>query len=422
MTSVRPDAFAVGFDFCCPTRVWFGWGVRTRLAGLVASLRKRHVVLIADSHWTQRSNVAAELTAGLTAAGVAVTVFDRCQPDPTVAQCDQAAGWVRGQAAQRGLAIDAVLALGGGSTIDLAKALCVVLPQAAQGATTLQFVGKPTLPHTPLDLLALPTTSGAGSEITPGAILLKDSAHAKAALMSNELRPVAALIDPELTVSCPPRVTADAGMDALTHAIESYLTLDASAFGAAAEADPGYAGRGPLTMHFAREAIRLGFAHLPTAFADGRNRAAREGMALCSLYAALSYASAGLNAVHALAYGLASVTHETHGRTNAVLLPYAMDALAANPSANRSAELADVARLAGCAEPDDAKAAAEAGRRVRALIASLQMPTTLRQMGLDEAGLQAMLAEGLGVVRLNKAWPGRPVALDYPGIASAAMG
>lgn len=419
---MKASTDTLGFDFCCPTRVWFGWGARARLAPLVASLRKSHVVLVTDGYWTQRATVAAELSAELVAAGVAVTVFDRCQPDPTVAQCDEAAAWVRTQASLRGLTVDGVVALGGGSAIDLAKALCVVLPEVAGGAPTLSFVGKPTLPHAPLDLFALPTTSGAGSEITPGAILLKDSAHAKAALMSNELRPKAAIIDPELTLTCPPRVTADAGMDALTHAIESYLTLDAALFNAAADADAGYSGRNPLTMHFARESIRLGFAHLPTAFATGSDRAAREGMALCSLYAALSYASAGLNAVHAMAYGLASVTHETHGRTNAVLLPYAMEALAANPAAGRTAELADIARLAGCTQADDAKAALEAGPRVRALIASLHMPTTLRSMGLDEAGLQAMLAEGLAVVRLNKAWPGRPVAEDYPAIANAAMG
>lgn len=410
------------FDFCCPTRVWFGWGVRTRLAPLLASLRKRHVALVTDTHWTQHSAVADELVAAIRQSGLVVTVFDGCLPDPTVAQCDAAAAWVRQQAVQQGLAVDAVVALGGGSAIDLAKALCVVLPDAAAGAPTLRFVGLPTLPHPPIDLFALPTTSGAGSEITPGAILLKDDAHAKAALMSNELRAKAALIDPELTLTCPPRVTADAGMDALTHAIESYLTLDAARFNAQANADPGYSGRSPLTMHFAREAIRLGFAYLPTAFAAGSDRNAREGMALCSLYAALSYASAGLNAVHALAYGLASVTHESHGRTNAVLLPYAMQALADNPAANRVRELADIARLAGCTEADDMKAALEAGPRVQALIALLQMPTTLRGMGLDEAGRQAMLAEGLGVARLNKAWPGRPVADDYPAIATAAMG
>jgi alcohol dehydrogenase len=410
------------FDFCCPTRVWYGWGARRRLAPLVGSLRKRHMVLVTDTHWTQRSLVASELAEGLRETGVAVTVFDGCQADPTVAQCDAAAAWVQGEARRLGQKVDGVIALGGGSAIDLAKALCVVLPEAAQGAPTLEFVGLPTLPHAPLDLFALPTTSGAGSEITPGAILLKDSAHAKAALMSNELRAKAALVDPELTLTCPPRVTADAGMDALTHAIESYLTLDARDFGAVADADPGYSGRNPLTMHFAREAIRLGFAHLPTAFADGSDRNAREGMALCSLYAALSYASAGLNAVHALAYGLASVTHETHGRTNAVLLPYAMEALAANPAAQRTRELADIARLAGSIEARETEAANEAGPRVRALIESLGMPTTLRQMGLDDTGLKAMLAEGLAVVRLNKAWPGRQVAEDYPAIAKAAMG
>src|SRR5690606_11473984 len=115
-------------------------------------------------------------------------------------------------------------------------------------------------------LVAVPTTAGTGSEITPGAILVKPGSATKVALMANDLRPAIAVIDAELTFTCPPRVTADSGLDALTHAIESWLTQDAADFDTGADPDPGYSGRNEVTMMFAREAVALCFGHLLAAF------------------------------------------------------------------------------------------------------------------------------------------------------------
>ncbi len=172
------------------------------------------------------------------------------------------------------------------------------------GRPIREFVGD-IAGQRPLPLIALPTTAGTGSEATPGAILLDPQNATKVAVMDNALRPQIALIDPEFTYTCPPRVTADAGIDAFTHAIESYLTIDSFDYDRAGHADPGYSGRSSLTMMFAREAMRLCILWLERAYTHGHDRQARIGMAYASAYAALSYGSAGLNAVHGIAYAVA---------------------------------------------------------------------------------------------------------------------
>lgn len=386
------DPASPGF-FCSPTRIVFGPGCRRQLAPLLAKLGFRRAAIVTDSFFEQHTPHVADLVAALAQAGIAAPVYAGGLPDPSLALCDAATRDLRARFAAPP---DCVIALGGGSNIDLAKVLCVTLPGEAAAET---YVGLKAFPVRPLPLVAIPTTAGTASEITPGAILVRDADSPKVAIMGNDLRALVAVVDPELTLSCPPRVTADAGMDALTHAIESYVTQDAAAFDREGDPDPGYSGRNPITQLFAREAIVLGFRHLDAAYRRGDDLAARAGMCLASLYAGLSYASAGLNAVHALAYGLTAVTHETHGRTNAVLLPYAMDALAAA----RPAEMADIAVIAR-AEMGGAPGA-PAAALVRELVGRVGIPTTLAGFGVAASDLETIAAGGLAVGRLVKAFP-----------------
>lgn len=397
--------------FCCPSRIVFGPGVRRELPALLRHLGLMSAVLVTDRFFAAPGRPGAELAEAVREAGIECTVFDGCQPDPSLALCDVATGALSGHAQPQ-----CVLALGGGSNIDLAKVLTLTL---VSGAAAASYVGIPSLPHEPLPLIALPTTSGTASELTPGAILVAGDKQTKVAVMDNKLRAQLAVIDPELTVSCPPRVTADAGVDALAHAIESYMTLDASQFDREGHPDPGYSGRNPLTRMFARESIRLCFAHLQQAHAEPGNMTARSGMALASLYAGLSYGSAGLHGVHALAYGLAALTHETHGTTNAAVLPYVMAELARE----RVDELCDIARMAGVysdsmSTPAGALAAA---RYVRTLIASVGLPTDLRSMGVTHDQLPNLAEAGLGVRRLTKAFPAADVPARYAAIVRAAL-
>src|SRR5574343_452675 len=360
--------------YCMPSRVLLAVGARRQVAPLCHAQGWRQALIVTDRFFTQHTPVVSVLVAALQAQQIQALVYDGGLPDPSTTLCAEATADVLAQAgADR---IDHLIAVGGGSNIDLAKALCLTL-RFRQPVET--FVGSSSLwPGPPLPLVALPTTAGTGSEITPGAILVQPSSATKVAVMGNDLRPHIAVIDPELTLSCPAKVTADAGLDALTHAIESWLTLDARDFDLGGDPDPGYSGRNRVTNLFARESVALCWQHLRTAYAHPQDLGARTGMAYASLLAAMSYGSAGLNAVHGLAYALAGLTHASHGSTNAVLLPYVMDSLVDQ----RTEELAEIARLGGAQGDSAISLARQAPRLVRQLVAELGIPDTLARFGV----------------------------------------
>lgn len=405
---MRPEDLV---HFCPPGRLIIGCGTRARLPALMQRLGYRRGVLVTDTFFTRHTPWVQEYVDAAQALGVQTVVFDGGLPDPTTTLCDEATAAVR--QALAGKAPDHVIALGGGSNIDLAKALCLTLPT---GRPVREFVGD-IGGCRPLPLVALPTTSGTGSEATPGAILLDPDNATKVAVMDNALRPQVALVDPEMTFTCPPRVTADAGIDAFTHAIESFLTIDSIEYDCGGQVDPGYSGRSCLTMMFARESMRLCLAWLERAYRDGADVQARVGMAYASLYAALSYGSAGLNAVHGLAYAVAGQTHKSHGSTNAVMLPYVLDAM----RDVRRAELLEVAGMLGIRTLDEDAALRAVPLAVRDLIGRLGIPTDLRAFGVQEENLEALVSDALGVTRLAKAFPVSDVARRYRDIVHNAF-
>lgn len=404
---MRPDDL---IHFCPPGRLVMGCGVRRDLPALVHRLGWRRGVLVTDRWFTGHTPWVDEYVQAAARLDIEVHVYDGGLPDPTTTLCDEATVAIR--AALGGRPPDHVVALGGGSNIDLAKALCLAL---SEGRSVAAFTGD-LAGCRPLPLVAMPTTSGTGSEATPGAILLDPLNATKIAVMDNALRPQVALIDPEFTYTCPPRVTADAGIDAFTHAIESLLTIDSAAYDRAGHPDPGYSGRSSLTMMFAREAVRLCVRFLERAYRDGGDREARIGMSQASVYAALSYGSAGLNAVHGLAYAVAGQTHKSHGNTNAVMLPYVLDAL----REVRHAELLDVARLFGLHHADEAAAVRALPVAVRGLVERLGIPGDLAAFGIEAGRLDELASDALGVTRLAKAFPVPDVAARYRAIVRRA--
>lgn len=398
--------------FCMPSRVVLEAGARHRVAPLCQTQGWRRALVVTDAFFAQHTSLITELVKSLADVGISSIVYDGGQPDPSTTLCDEATAEVLARSGDA--PVDHVIAVGGGSNMDLAKALCLTVPYRAPVA---DFVGHSRWPGRPLPMVAVPTTAGTGSEITPGAILIQPSNATKVAVMGNNLRPHIAVIDPELTLSCPPNVTADAGLDALAHAIESWLTLDAAQFPLDGDPDPGYSGRNRVTVMFAREAVALCFQHLAQCHRAPRDVAARTGMAYASLLAALSYGSAGLNAVHGLAYALAGLTHASHGSTNAVLLPYVMDALVPY----RESELAEIARLAGLRGSNEAALARAAAVFVKRLVASLGIPDHLQAFGVQASQLPQLVQDGLAVSRLAKAFPVPSVASTYVDIVNNAF-
>jgi alcohol dehydrogenase class IV len=397
--------------FCPPARLVFGCGSRAQLAPLLARLGYRSGVLITDTFFSEKTPWVREYVEAASALGIFTVVYDGGKPDPTTTLCDEATQIIRAELGD--IRPDHVIALGGGSNIDLAKALCLTIPN---GRAVSNFIG--ALPNAPqaLPMIALPTTAGTGSEATPGAILIDPTNATKVAVMDNVLRPVIALIDPEFTYTCPPRVTADSGVDALTHALESYLTLDSSEFDRGGHPDPGYSGRSSLTMMFAHEAIKLCAQYLMRTYNNGGDTDARIGMAYASHYAALSYGGAGLNAVHGIAYAVAGLTHQSHGSTNAVMLPYVLDAL----RTVRHTELLEIARLFGITGSDEASAVRQLPVLIRDLVAQLGIPTTLEAFGITQEQLPALAIDALAVTRLAKAFPVADVPATYAEIVKRA--
>lgn len=281
------------FEFATATRIIFGKG---RLAEAPALVRKmgRRVLLVSRSSGER----ADGLDGLLQQAGIGTVRFS-VGSEPTLPVVIRAVSLARGQEC------DAVVALGGGSVLDAAKAVSAMLTNAGSLLDYLEVVGKGLPLEKPAaPFMAIPTTAGTGTEVTRNAVLASPEHRVKASLRSPLMLPRIALVDPELTETLPPRVTADTGMDALTQLIEPFVSLRGN----------------PLTDAVCAEGIGRAARSLPGAFHDGGNLAAREDMAVASLFGGIALANAGLGAVHGLAAPLGGMFPAPHGAVCARLL------------------------------------------------------------------------------------------------------
>jgi len=377
----------------------FGCGTVRRVGEVVRRLGAQRVLLVTD--WPLvAAGLSEKVERVLAEAGIAVDRFDKGQAKPTleaVAACVSMA---------QGKDYGALVALGGGSNIDLAKAAAVVL---RYGGSAEDYFGDDQVPGPILPLVAVSTTAGTGSEVSGASVLADPAHHRRGAILSNYLRPRVAIYDPLLTVSCPPQVTADAGIDALTHAVETYMTVGYRTETAADEPAGLYQGRFPLSDLLAEKAIDLIGRYLRRAVYQGGDLEAREGMHLASLLAGMAFSNAGLTAVHALEYPVGALTGCTHGAGNGLLLPYVMEYnIPACPQ-----ELATVARLlgedvSGLSVWEAAKRAVEAVQRLKA---DIGIPARLRDLNVKEAELRPLAEATAQITRLLRANP-RPLNVD----------
>jgi len=287
---------AAGFDFATAGRIVAGPGRAAELPGVLAGLGSR--VLICTGANPARH---ASLLGGL---GLPAAVFPVAgEPTAELARA--------GVAAAREHGADVVVAIGGGSVIDLGKAAAMLLANGGDPLDYLEVVGsgrKITQPSAPC--VAVPTTAGTGAEVTANAVLAVPEHHLKASLRSPLMIPRVALVDPELTVSCPPPVTAASGLDALTQCLEPFVSVRAT----------------PLTDGLAREGLRRAGTGLRAAHADGADLAARKDMALCALMGGMALANAKLGAVHGLAGVIGGTADVPHGMACAALLAPVIEA------------------------------------------------------------------------------------------------
>ncbi len=320
-------------------------------------------------------------------------LFDQVKPEPEISIVEDCTR------AYREGGHDGLIGVGGGSAIDIAKGVAAF---ASHEGPLAELFGVDLVRRKGPPLIAIPTTAGTGSEVTNVAIFSDKQAQLKKGIVSDYLLPDVALVSPLMTLTCPRSVTAASGVDALVHAIESYLSVNAS----------------PITDAIALGAIKLIVKALPKAYANPSNLQAREDMATASLMAGMAFGNAGVGAVHALAYPLGGRFNIAHGVSNALLLPYVMEwnKLAC---VERMRDIADAmgVRVAHLSDKDAADLAVKA---MADLCAAVEIPSGLRSFNVPEDAIPAMAEEASKIDRLMRNNPRKLTAADIEKIYRAA--
>lgn len=360
-----------------PTPFMFtGPGSSAELVRMIADRGARAVLVVTDAMLVELKVVDPVLRA-LEDAGLQAHVFSDVKPDPTIDVV------MAGVARLREVRADAVLAIGGGSSIDAAKAMigCAAKnckPDALDGYFRVRRAVAP--------FFAIPTTAGTGSEVTVVSVISDPAAKRKFAIVDNRLVPLAIALDPTLMTGLPPAVTAATGMDALTHAIESYLSTLGT----------------PATRAISRGAVRMIMRDLPRAYETGQDVAARQSLAVASCQAGMAFTKTSVGYVHAISHQIGAIYHLPHGLVNAVILPHVLD-FCLDTTTLQIAELARTCGLGGT-DDDDLTCARAFVAEIRRLNGLLGIPQTINSvLGPDIPELvQRALAEAHGTYPVPK--------------------
>lgn len=387
-----------------PARLIFGPGQRRSIGTAAASLGKRALVCT-DARFADLP-VMQEILADLNAHGVQAEVFSDTQAELPLE------GILACVDRYRHFSPEVVIGIGGGSCIDLAKLVSLLLVHPAPLSL---YYGEFKVPGPIIPVIAVPTTSGTGAEVTPVAVLGDPGLTMKVGISSPELIPHTAICDPELTLTCPKGLTAISGADALAHAIEAFAATSR-------DADPEMAmkrvfvGKNMLSDHYALTAIKLIFLNLEQATIAGDDIKARSAVMLGSTYAGLAFGTAGTSAAHAIQYPIGAMTSTAHGLGIGVLLPYAMDF---NMSIV-TAEYAAIGRAIGAASEgaSDAEAAQAAISAIRTLFSKIGIPESIRDIGIREEQLDGIAELSMNAKRLVE---NNPRPLDTAAIKSILL-
>ncbi|MGY4473625.1 iron-containing alcohol dehydrogenase [Bradyrhizobium sp. USDA 3364] len=376
-----------------PKAIIFGRGQRRSL-GRVANSLGRRAFICTDTRLSAESDFSA-MVDDLRNQGVIARVYDRTVAELPLNRVDECA------ASARAFAPDMVIGIGGGSCMDLAKAAAVLL---THGGKIQDYYGEFNVPGPVAPLIAVPTTSGTGSEVTPVAVLSDPDRVMKVGIASPHIISHTAICDPELTMSCPAGLTAISGADALTHAIEAFTAVRRPASPTLVH-EHVFIGKNAFSDQHALVAIERISRSLARAVSYGDDEVAREDLMFGALAAGLAFGTAGTAAAHALQYPVGALTHTPHGMGVALLMPYVMDF-------NRltcTAEFVQIAAAMGLSrngENYDAFAAVDA---VASLFRDIGLPATLEELKLPLAKLQWTAQQAFTAQRLIK---NNPVPLD----------
>jgi alcohol dehydrogenase class IV len=361
------------FTFNTTSSIRFGAGSITEISRIASAKAWRRVALVTDPGIVQAGLIERPMVL-LQEAGIAVSMFGAVTADPPESV-------LRDAVASAGAAnVQAVIGLGGGSSLDVAKLVALLLG-SGEDLAAAYGVGNAQGPRLPL--LLIPTTAGTGAEVTPVAIITT-GIHEKKGVVSPLILPDIALLDPELTLGLPAHVTAATGLDAMVHAIEAYTSISPN--------------NNPLSRNLATQALELLGGNLSAAVHRGRDLAARSAMLLGSMLAGQAFANSPVAAVHALAYPIGGHYGVPHGLSNALVLPHVL-------RFNMAACADAYATLAPLVFPDLAGASGRAGAeafadRLADLGRSVGLEQRLRDVGIHEEAIPMLAAEAMKQQRL----------------------
>ncbi|MGD9723717.1 MAG: iron-containing alcohol dehydrogenase [Pirellulales bacterium] len=388
-------------------QIVFGVGAVQRLGQIAARLGLKRILIITDRALIE-AGIVAHVEKPL-AEQAALDVFAGGEPEPSLAAAEACV------AHARAFAPDGLVGLGGGSNMDLAKMAAAIL---AHGGSPRDYLGEDKVPGPVTPLICVPTTSGTGSEVSAAGVFTDQENHIKAGAISNFLRPTVAVVDPRLTLSCPRKVTADSGIDALTHAIEAYTAVDFAEFPLPPDQTSCFQGRYPLGDCLAEKAISIIGAHLEQAVQNPSDLQAREAMSLGAMLAGLAFSNVGVALVHALEYPIGGATHCSHGAGNGMLLPYVMR----YNLPVRKKEFARVAELLG----EDVRgltlsqAAERAVTAVERLNKAIGIPARLSELGAQREQIPEFAEKALGIARIIRVNPRVPTVPDMVQLLNEA--
>jgi len=345
-----------------PRRIVFGLNSTDNIADEVKAVNGRKILLVTDP-LIAKTDAFAKIEGKLESAAINFLLYDKVEPEPPLALAEEVA-----ELARR-MKIYTVLAVGGGSTMDTGKvaALSLTNPGRVESYIGMNLVKSRSAP-----LICAPTTSGSGSEVTQFAVL--KIGDKKRSIISRNIVPEGVILDPTLTLSMPPKLTANSGVDALSHAVEAVLSMDAS----------------PLTDALAFQAINLIARNIRTAYREGSNIEARSAMHLAATVSGIAFTNARLVVGHSISQTFAPIYNIPHGQSCAMTLPYAMEFyLSTTPERLALVAIAMDESTVGLEAEEAAK---KAVRTVRKLVEDLNIPLSLKEVGVPEEKL-SMLAE-----------------------------
>lgn len=381
------------FTVTQPTKIRFGVDAVNSLPELVGELGGSNVLVVIDPGLVA-AGLADRITEPLAEAGIPFTIHDKVDPEPGLKLADNGAKLAR----KKG--VDCVVGAGGGSALDVAKAISILI---TNGGKAVDYLGIGKIKRAGVPKIMIPTTAGTGAEVTWTAVFINEKTRSKGGMNGDPLYPDAAILDPALTVSLPPHVTAATGIDAFTHALEAYVSTQSHA----------------ISDMYALEAIDLISRNLGIAYANGADMEARSAMLMGSLLGGKALATAGVGLVHAMAYPLGGMFNTPHGLANAILLPYVVD----YNIIGAPGKYAAVAELMGY--DTEGLSLREAGQMVVEAIMQLNddvgIPSSLKALDIQAKDIPEMARIALTVAVPVKNNPRKPTLEDVIRVYEVAL-